>query len=74
MTTESVFLDSLIGKVKSYGMDMPASLNDAGEKVIYLTDKDNRTAKLSMALFMKHRLFTTFSQETQLKLNHWCNE
>ena len=74
MTTESVFLDSLIGKVKSYGIDMPASVNEAGEKVIYLTDIYNRTVALSMTLFMRHKLFATFSNDVQLKLSHWYNE
>ena len=55
-------------------MDIPASLNDAGEKIIYLTGHDNRRVAVSIDLFMRHKLFTTFSPDAQLKLNHWFNQ
>ena len=74
MNDENIVLDGFIGKVRSYGMDIPASLNDAGDKIIYLTGHDNRRVAVSMDLFMRHRLFTTFSPKTQLQLNHWFNE
>lgn len=74
MTNEVVLLDRLIGKVKSYGMDLPATLNEAGEKIIYLTNVDNMVAVVSMNSFMKHQIFATFSNEAQLKLTHWYSE
>lgn len=74
MNIENILLNNLVGKVKHYGIDMPASLNDAGQKIIYFTSTDNDITTVSMKSLMSHKLFNTFSKETQLKLNHWFNE
>lgn len=74
MIKDTHVLDSLVGRVQCYGMDVPTSLNEIGEEIIYLTDKDKKVVGLSMDLFMKHKIFTTFSQDVQLKLSLWYRE
>ena len=74
MTSNNILLDNLVGKVKTYGIAVPASLNAAGEKIIYLTNLNNKVTEVSMDSLMSHKLFDTFSKDTQLKLNHWYNE
>ena len=74
MTNESALLDNLIGKVKSYGVDLPASFNDAGEKIIYLICANHISLEVSMDSLMKHKIFTTFSDKSRLQIKHWYNE
>ena len=74
MTNEDILLDSLNGKVKCYGINVPASLNDAGQKIIYLTCTDNDITTVSLDSLISHQLFKTFSNKSQLQLNSWNKE
>lgn len=74
MASENLILDSFVGRVKSYGIDIPASVNEAGDKTMTLTDVNNHSVQVSMNALMNHNLFTTFSKDTQIKINCWHQE